>query len=85
MQITPPEIDNYTLYCETFVFILRACSIMLFDYVYRYAQSSARIIRALEDNYKPANGRHARRRKERGGSEDDIRGHTRPARLSGCI
>lgn len=44
MQITLPEIDNYTLYYETFVFILRVYAIMLFDYVYRCAQSSARTI-----------------------------------------
>lgn len=85
MQITLPEIDNYTLYYETFVFILRVYSIMLFDYVYRCTQSSARVIRTLEDNYKPANGRHARRgeRKGGGGEEDDIRGHMRSAKLIG--
>lgn len=73
MQITLPGIDNYTLYYETFVFILRVYAIMLFDYVYRCTQSSARTICTLENNYKPANERHAKRRKEKEGKEDDIR------------
>lgn len=73
MQITLPGIDNYTLYYETFVFILRIYAIMLFDYVYRCTQSSARTICTLENNYKPANERHAKRRKEKIGKEDDIR------------
>lgn len=63
MQITLPEIDNYTLYYETFVFILRVYVIMLFDYVYRCTQSSARAICTLENNYKPANERYAKRGK----------------------
>ena len=73
MQITLPGIDNYTLYYETFVFILRVYAIMLFDYVYRCTQSSARTICTLENNYKPANERHAKHRKEKIGKEDDIR------------
>jgi len=73
MQITLPGIDNYTLYYETFVFILRVYAIMLFDYVYRCTQSSARTICTLENNYKPANERHAKHRKEKVGKEDDIR------------
>lgn len=76
MQITLPEIDNYTLYYETFVFILRVYAIMLFDYVYRCAQSSARTICTPEDNYKPANERHAKRRKEKERKEERyIRAH----------
>lgn len=73
MQITLPEIDNYTLYYETFVFILRVYAIMLFDYVYQCTQSSARTICTLENNYKPANERHEKRRKEKEGKGDDIR------------
>lgn len=73
MQITSPEIDNYTLYYETFVFILRVYAIMLFDYVYQCTQSSARTICTLENNYKPANERHAKCRKEKEGKGDDIR------------
>lgn len=75
MQITLPEIDNYTLYYETFVFILRVYVIMLFDYVYRCTQSSARAICTLENNYKPANERYAKRGKveKEKKKEDDIR------------
>jgi len=75
MQITLPEIDNYTLYYETFVFILRVYAIMLFDYVYRCAQSSARAICTRADNYKPANERHAESAEKRrqGKKEDDSR------------
>jgi len=76
MQITLPGIDNYTLYYETFVFILRVYAIMLFDYVYRCTQSSARTICTLENNYKPANERHAKRRKEKEGKEDELRAYT---------
>lgn len=79
MQITLPGIDNYTLYYETFVFILRVYAIMLFDYVYRCTQSSARTICVLENNYKPANERHAKRRKEKRRQEKKmITAHTYP-------
>lgn len=82
MQITSPEIDNYTLYYETFVFILRVYAIMLFDYVYQCTQSSARTICTLENNYKPANERHAKRRKEKEGKGNDIRAR---AHIHPCI
>lgn len=47
---------------------------MLFDYVYRCTQSSARAICILENNYKPANERYAERRKVEKGKR---RRHTR--------
>lgn len=81
MQITLPGIDNYTLYYETFVFILRVYSIMLFDYVYRCAHNHppaqfvrSGIIANLPMCERRGRGAKARKRKamEKRRIEDDI-------------
>lgn len=73
MQITLSGIDNYTLYYETFMFILRVYVIMLFDYVYRCTHNRllvaqfcvlrSRIITNLPIV------RHTTTRRKRGGNE----------------